>query len=565
MGDKMKTKININKPLLFLAGVLSLIYVAPAVAQYTPDDFTAGLWHLDNEFGTALSFDGIDDYVEVPYSPSLDITGEITIEAWVYSRGDGRMLKIACKREEDELFYFLGVDLGKLYAGVGDHSTYVVTNKVTDLPLNEWHHVAMAYSDYDDKIWLYMDGELKEEVACTISLVTFPPDLLIGAQYQYGNYYQFFDGVIDEVQISNVARTSFDLSKPRTVGGDTVALWHFDEGAGQVVSDASDYLNDGQLGSTDGVDDNDPAWTDFTVPIAADSSANENHGMIYGASFIDGVFGEGLYFDGVDDYVEVPDSPSLDITGAITIEAWIKRMAERRQTILAKWRIGDAQRSYLLALTADNKVQFWLSPDGTWANRKELTSSTAIGSEWTHIAAVWDETTMRIFINDVMDLSTLTAEIPLFEGTAKLTFGKYEDYTVHPPGYFNGIIDEIRISNAARIPVEIDIKPGSYPNSINLGSGGNVPVAIFSTDYFDATTVDPKTVTLAGANVKLKGKGTPMASFEDVDEDGLVDIVVHVDTSALQLSSTDAEAILEGMTYDGIIIRGVDTVRIVRE
>lgn len=44
------------------------------------------------------------------------------------------------------------------------------------------------------------------------------------------------------------------------------------------------------------------------------------------------------------------------------------------------------------------------------------------------------------------------------------------------------------------ISVTIDIKPGSYPNSINLGSNGNVLVAIFSTEDFDATTVDPLTV-----------------------------------------------------------------------
>ena len=113
--------------------------------------------------------------------------------------------------------------------------------------------------------------------------------------------------------------------------------------------------------------------------------------------------------------------------------------------------------------------------------------------------------------------------------------------------------------------VSIDIKPGSYPNSINLGSQGNVSVAIFSAADFDATNVDPTTVTLEGASVRLKGKGIPMSSFEDVDGDGLLDIVVHVDTSALLISSGDTEAILEGETFDGVRIRGTDTVRIVNE
>ena len=115
------------------------------------------------------------------------------------------------------------------------------------------------------------------------------------------------------------------------------------------------------------------------------------------------------------------------------------------------------------------------------------------------------------------------------------------------------------------IQVEIDIKPGSDPNTINLGSNGNVPVAIFGTETFDTTEVDPLTVTLAGAGVKLKGKGTPMASFEDVDGDGIDDIVVHVDTTALELTEGDMEAILEGMTFGGQKIRGVDTIRIVPE
>ena len=111
--------------------------------------------------------------------------------------------------------------------------------------------------------------------------------------------------------------------------------------------------------------------------------------------------------------------------------------------------------------------------------------------------------------------------------------------------------------------VEVDIKPGSYPNSINLDSNGKVPVAIFSSATFDATTVDPLTVTLADASVCVKGKGKPMSSVEDVNGDGYDDLVVHVDTSGLQLTDGDTAATLEGYTYSGIYITGTDSVRIV--
>jgi hypothetical protein len=72
------------------------------------------------------------------------------------------------------------------------------------------------------------------------------------------------------------------------------------------------------------------------------------------------------------------------------------------------------------------------------------------------------------------------------------------------------------------------------------------------------------TVTLAGSSVKVKGKGTPMASFEYVNNDNLLDMVVHVSTQALELVGSDTEATVEGKTLvDGIPFIGKDTVRIV--
>lgn len=113
------------------------------------------------------------------------------------------------------------------------------------------------------------------------------------------------------------------------------------------------------------------------------------------------------------------------------------------------------------------------------------------------------------------------------------------------------------------LTVRIDIRPHSFPNTINLGSHGIVPVAILSTATFNARTVNPVTVTLASAPVKLKGKGNPMASVKDVNNDGLLDLVVYVETEALLLSKTDTQATLQGLTYDQKAIAGTDSVRIV--
>ena len=112
--------------------------------------------------------------------------------------------------------------------------------------------------------------------------------------------------------------------------------------------------------------------------------------------------------------------------------------------------------------------------------------------------------------------------------------------------------------------VTIDIKPGSDPNSINLSSAGVIPVAILSTSAFDARSIDPETLFLAGASVGMMGKsGKLLCHVEDVNGDGLPDLVCDFETAELLLQPGDTVAVLVGKTMSGADIRGQDTVRIV--
>jgi hypothetical protein len=87
--------------------------------------------------------------------------------------------------------------------------------------------------------------------------------------------------------------------------------------------------------------------------------------------------------------------------------------------------------------------------------------------------------------------------------------------------------------------VAIEIKPPAQaPVRINLESRNATPVAIISTPNFDATQVDPATISLAGAGVRLRRNGTYSCTAEDVNRDGLPDLVCQVVTSQLQLGPT---------------------------
>ena len=122
--------------------------------------------------------------------------------------------------------------------------------------------------------------------------------------------------------------------------------------------------------------------------------------------------------------------------------------------------------------------------------------------------------------------------------------------------------------------VAIDIKPGSEDgddNTISLGTQGLIPIAIFTEVdidgqiVFDATTVNPATIEIAGMGVSIQGKGNDlMAYVQDVDNDGFDDLVVHVATANFDPETIqEGEAVLTGLTFDGQAIEGWDYVTIV--
>jgi hypothetical protein len=124
----------------------------------------------------------------------------------------------------------------------------------------------------------------------------------------------------------------------------------------------------------------------------------------------------------------------------------------------------------------------------------------------------------------------------------------------------NARVDIVSYSFVQCIAVQIDIKPGSFPNSVNPWNNGIIPVAILTTSAFDATTVDPMSVRF-GPNgaVEAHGRG----HIENVDGDGDLDLVLHFRTQSTGITCGATSASLTGMTFNGQTIQGTDSVRTV--
>lgn len=170
-----------------------------------------------------------------------------------------------------------------------------------------------------------------------------------------------------------------------------------------------------------------------------------------------------------------------------------------------------------------------------------------------------------LFVGDEPELSEQLVRIVDFRVTSGLTgsapkltanlVGSLVEVGVVPPEEAEELIDAVL--QQVIIFVTIDIKPGSDPNAVNPAASGLVPVAVLTTDNFDATTIDPLSVEFgSGGAHEAHNRG----HIQDVDGDGDLDLVLHFRTQETGIQCGDTSTSLTGETFAGQPIQGSDSV-----
>ncbi len=200
----------------------------------------------------------------------------------------------------------------------------------------------------------------------------------------------------------------------------------------------------------------------------ANDSAGFNNGTAQnGAAFAAGRVGQSLLLDGVDDHVSVPHNSNLDITGAITIEAWIYPTTSNGR-IVSKQTVSGSSTNYILELLS-GKLVFY-SYDAATPQYNTLNSTVNIPlNQWSHVAMTISNSSFSFYVNgssesfSVNFTNRAATDGPLYIGTTK------NNAVPNGTTYFSGKIDELSLYNRA-------LTAGEIQSIYNAGGAGKCSV-----------------------------------------------------------------------------------------
>jgi hypothetical protein len=211
-----------------------------------------------------------------------------------------------------------------------------------------------------------------------------------------------------------------------------------------------------------------------TAPQSLDSTSNDNDGTSNGsmitADLVDGKVGKGVDFDGTNDWIEMANSTSLDITGnQLTLSAWVKMSAGQTDDvgiILKSTNLYEIHLGIESTEVGNFRVR---TPTPAGYTRIDTTTVLQVGvDKWYYLTGTYDGTTARIYLDGTQE-NTDSRSGNINATTEPVLLGRR---ALGDSRWYNGVIDEARISNVARSAdwIKAEYRNQNDPNFITVGS-----------------------------------------------------------------------------------------------
>jgi glucose/arabinose dehydrogenase/PKD repeat protein len=188
------------------------------------------------------------------------------------------------------------------------------------------------------------------------------------------------------------------------------------------------------------------AFDEASGATVTDASGRGNTGTITGATRATGHSGSALTFNGTSNSVSIPDSSSLDLTSAMTLEAWVNpTIVTDWRTVLLKEAPGD------LAYSLYGASGYAGFAPSTWIGGADLPGTAPLpAAAWSHLATTWDGTTWRLYVDGVQKASRAFAG-PIRVSSGPLKIGGNGIWGE----WFSGRIDDVRVYNRGLTAAEV--------------------------------------------------------------------------------------------------------------
>ncbi|MDP8248350.1 MAG: LamG domain-containing protein [Candidatus Tritonobacter lacicola] len=432
-------------------------------------------WGADGVLGTALSFDGSNQYVQVlDTGADFDFDSAFTLSLWAKATslnpgsewGDRNALMGKWEESDGDewpawnLFVKGGLKgNNKIRFTYGEDEGAVESTE--PMEVGQWYHIMVTWGGDGTRVKLYVNGVLENySDPFTSAYHDSPYPVYIGCAAHDGTTNWHFDGIIDEVEVLNRELSVKEVMDKYKL---LAARWRFDEGTGCVASDSFGHGNNGTLEPV--CPDNCPEWTEE-----------------------DTVSGTALKFDGQDDYVSVPDDDAdFDFDSAFTLSLWAKADSLNpgsdwgdRNALMGKWEDSGQHDEWpawnLFAkggLKGNDKIRFTYGED---EGAVESTEPMEAGPEapWYHIAVTWggDGTPVTLYINAVWQDESAPFTTPYHDSPYPVYIGcAAHDGTTN--WHFDGIIDEVEIFSRELNENEIKWKYWLHHNESVVMPAGN--------------------------------------------------------------------------------------------
>ena len=451
-----------NKLLLLAMGIaLSAQTLIAQVPSYVPTDGLVGYWPFSgnanddsgngnngtlngatlttDRFGnsnSAYNFDGLNDFISVNPSPSLNIVNNISISLWFYTTQTGfygyLVDRDICGISKDWSLAYNGTSILR----IGNGSTDQIINSGSN-NINSWHN--LVFVRMNDSFKLYIDGTFSSELPISgLNFQNNQTPIYFGEQVCLPNSVNSpnFNGKIDDIGIWNRALTQQEI----TTMYNSVEVPTYSD----TCNNVSGSLTQGLVGY----------WP--FCGNANDDSGNGNNGTVNGATLTNDRFGNAnsaYNFNGTNNFIELVNSAQLDNMNDFSISTWyqVNNTSPQFQFLVSKDLMGDPPNGDWDFYVNYNKVKFDITINTN--NNSGTQSSLILPNTWNHALITRNSSSglINIYINGILE-NSFTGYIGPYSNTQKMNFGRQGSSNQH---FLNGKLDDIGIWNRALTPSEV--------------------------------------------------------------------------------------------------------------